>query len=70
MQTITNSQTYRYSLPDGNIYEYEINYFSKMVYGRIYNQNGRKIASARQGIWPWTKIYSPEEMLNKVRSNM
>lgn len=63
---ITNNVIKRYQLPDGRTYEYDINMFAKILYGRIFDQNGRRLATARQAIWPWTKLMTPEEMYRKV----
>ena len=66
MYTVTNDDITRYTLPDGRIFEYDVNLFAKFLIGRIYDKNGRVIAKARQALWPWTKMLTPEQMYRKV----
>ena len=70
MFKVTNNEITRYKLPDGNIYEYDFDYFAKFVIGRIYSKDGRLLAKAKQALWPWTKALSPEEMYNRVKEIM
>lgn len=70
MMKITNNSISRYPLPDGGYFEYDIDYFAKILYGRIFASNGKKIATARQAIWPWTKLLSPEEMYRKTKDKI
>ena len=70
MMQVTNSETRTYTLPDGRKYEYEFNYFRKMVYGRLYSQYGGLIAKESQAVWPWTKVLNPEQMLQKLLSKV
>lgn len=62
MFKVTNNEITRYTLPDGKIYEYDVDLFAKILYGRIYNKEGHVIAKARQVLCPWTKILTPEQM--------
>lgn len=66
MIRVTNNRISRYPLPDGRIYEYDIDFLARFLYGRIYDQSGRRLATARQALWPWTKIMTPEEMFRKI----
>lgn len=70
MFKVTNNDITRYNLPDGKIYEYDVDLFAKFLYGRIYNKEGRVIAKAKQALWPWTKILTPEQMYKKVMEKM
>jgi len=70
MYTVTNNDITRYTLPDGRIFEYDVNLFAKFLIGRIYDKNGRVIAKARQALWPWTKMLTPEQMYCKVMEKL
>ena len=69
MRVITN-EVATYNLPDGRVFEYELDLTVKMLYGRIKDQNGRRLAIVRQALWPWTKMLSPEEMYAKALSKL
>ena len=70
MMRITNNKISRYPLPGGGFYEYDLDLVAKILFGRIYDANGRRIATAGQAVWPWTKLLSPEEMFKKVSSKL
>ena len=67
---ITTNRISRYPLPEGGFFEYDIDVLGKMLYGRIFDSNGRRLATARQAIWPWTKLMTPEEMFRKVLAKL
>lgn len=69
MKQMVNNNIRRFPLPDGNVFEYDVDLFAKMVYGRIYDENGRLLATARQAIWPWTKM-TPEQMYQKTLAKL
>lgn len=70
MMKVVNNYIRRYPLPGGGYYEYDIDTLAHVLYGRIFDANGKKLATARQAIWPWTKLISPEEMFEKVKAKL
>lgn len=67
---VTSNYIQRFPLPDGGYFEYDIDVFAKILYGRIFDANGRRLSIARQALWPWTTKLPLEEMFRKVKAKL